>query len=486
MPDEVVDEYLVPVWSGVAGTSGRVLLGCFWLPVVVRREPDLVVGWTQSFADWFGEVIPGAEAEAARSAGSRALERAVSILLGGDASTLYAAFLKTALDEIPAEGGSIFTVHEEDGERVLRLAWTTGIGGRPSTQWDDVRYRLGENLTGTIAKESGPVSLLDVDAERGRRGIGPPRFVETLQSRPTTWLGCPVRNSRDELTAFLRLVNRRLEGAGSGEPTGFSTGDVELARSLARAAAQLHDLQAQQREHQAVLIGSFHELRAPVVAIRSRAHRLVLRPDDPRATEKHRDIETDAEMLLDALDTIEVASRDRSLRPEPTRLYSDVVAPLRHGLRVVALREGYKDLIVVAEDLRRMSPLNVDRVMVRQVFSNLMINAIRYGPKGEDHVRIQIGYQASRDTYEVFVRDWGMGIRPDATRKVFELHHRTEEARARCPPGTGVGLFVVRRVMEKHGGSVRIANPAGPTVFALTFPATLRVSRGGTQARRGS
>jgi len=106
----------------------------------------------------------------------------------------------------------------------------------------------------------------------------------------------------------------------------------------------------------------------------------------------------------------------------------------------------------------------VDPDLVRQVFLNVLLNAIQAMPRGgvlEVEVR-----RADPGTVEVAVSDQGAGISPEHLERLFTPFFTTKEK------GTGLGLYVARQIVEAHGGRIRVApRPAGGTRFAVTLPA---------------
>jgi CheY-like chemotaxis protein len=102
--------------------------------------------------------------------------------------------------------------------------------------------------------------------------------------------------------------------------------------------------------------------------------------------------------------------------------------------------------------------VHADPARIEQVVSNLLDNALKYTPAG-GHVRVATG--RSRDRAMLSVRDTGKGIRPDVLSRVFDLFVQEPQALDRARGGLGLGLTLVKRLIEMHGGSVA-ATSAGP------------------------
>jgi two-component system heavy metal sensor histidine kinase CusS len=115
------------------------------------------------------------------------------------------------------------------------------------------------------------------------------------------------------------------------------------------------------------------------------------------------------------------------------------------------------------------SALYGDVILFRRALSNLLANALRYTPRGG---RICVTIQnESEQTVEVRIADTGSGIPPEHLPKIFDRFYRVDPSRSQHPEGTGLGLALVRSIMELHGGSVKVESEVGKgTTFALIFP----------------
>ncbi len=108
----------------------------------------------------------------------------------------------------------------------------------------------------------------------------------------------------------------------------------------------------------------------------------------------------------------------------------------------------------------------VDKIGFERVLSNLLSNACKFTPRGG---LIEVEVKGSEDESKVVVRDTGCGINPDEIARIFERFGRLEKHKN--TPGTGLGLFVVKSIVEGHGGKVEVSSvPQKGTVFTLTFP----------------
>ena len=110
-----------------------------------------------------------------------------------------------------------------------------------------------------------------------------------------------------------------------------------------------------------------------------------------------------------------------------------------------------------------------DAERLRQVFDNVVRNAIKFSPNGEP-VTIEVGTRGDR--YEVAITDRGIGIPPDEMPKLFQRFGRASNARKSKIAGTGVGLFIVKTIVERHNGSVTIDSAlASGSKVTIALPA---------------
>jgi len=213
-----------------------------------------------------------------------------------------------------------------------------------------------------------------------------------------------------------------------------------------------------------------HELRSPITQIRLKAealvYELVVDDDDRRA---HYDaIVREAERLSRLVDNvldfaaIERGAKTYSLRPAGIEdiIYSSVEA-------CAAVLEQCKCDVEMDIDAHLPS-LWVDRDAVSQVLINLISNAGKYGSEGK-----WVGVEARLvdDEVQVKIADRGMGINKDDLKHIFEHFFRSTDPRVRKKKGTGIGLAIVRYIMEAHGGNITVESALGKgTTFTVHFP----------------
>lgn len=214
-----------------------------------------------------------------------------------------------------------------------------------------------------------------------------------------------------------------------------------------------------------------HELRTPLSLIKGYVETLLDgAKDNPEVQtkflhviEKHADrlaYLIEDLLLLSKLDSGQVVLnlQTTELRPEIQHVLDDLQSKAAER-RVKLLNEFPADV---------EAPADADRL--QQVLFNLIDNAIKYG-RTEGAVVVG-GSMRTDGRVEVWVRDDGPGIPPDAQERVFERFYRVDKARSREQGGTGLGLSIVKHIIQAHGGEVRVDSELGKgTTFFFTLPA---------------
>lgn len=239
------------------------------------------------------------------------------------------------------------------------------------------------------------------------------------------------------------------------------------AQDAAQAAARLAEANASKDQFLAMLA---HELRNPLAPIRIAAQLIGHRAASPSDTETAREILNRqvahlGRLLEDLLDVSRITRGKIELRKEPVDL-ATVVATALEASRPLIEEHGHQVAVSVPRD---PVTLEADPVRLAQVLTNLVNNAAKYTPP-----RGQIRVVAAQEGREVVlrVRDNGQGMPPELVPRVFDLFTQGDRSLAHTAGGLGIGLTVVRTLVERHGGTVA-ASSAGPgrgSEFVVRLP----------------
>lgn len=274
--------------------------------------------------------------------------------------------------------------------------------------------------------------------------------------RPIDDSAAPIRDASGKLVGVV-LVFRDVTEARRREVT------------LIDSQRKLRAADARKDEFLAILS---HELRGPLGPI-SNYLEIILRPDTDPALARESAVNMDRQLrqlvrlVDDLLDVNRVTLGKLELQLETMDLRSAVhqaVDTARSSFADKGIRLSLQ--MPVSEQFVR-----ADQVRLRQVFANLLNNARKYTPQGGE-VTVDLRQQDKFAT--IHVRDSGVGIPPDQLESIFGLFSQVSESRNLANDGLGIGLTLVRRLVEMHGGIV-YAQSAGPGLgseFVLRLPLT--------------
>jgi signal transduction histidine kinase len=263
--------------------------------------------------------------------------------------------------------------------------------------------------------------------------------------------------------------------AGSGRR--FTPDDLALAEELARRAAVAVDnarlygeVQAADRRKDEFLATLAHELRNPLAPIRNAVE--LLRSIGPKDTPPSwapdvidRQVRQLVRLVDDLLDVSRITQGKVTLRKEPVDLATVVGLAVETSRPLMSARRQELTL----EMPSTLLPLQADPARLAQVVANLLNNAAKYTPEGG---RIHLGLETQGQEALLCVRDTGLGIAPELLPRIFDLFTQGDRSLARSEGGLGIGLTLVRTLVEMHGGtvSVRSGGPGKGSEFTVRLP----------------
>ena len=357
----------------------------------------------------------------------------------------YTLFLQSEDDVFRPIAGYGATTEERQIAQVMRVPRAAMAGLLAKLATDDVAS------VGTI-----PSDLLS-GAEQQRLGVG--LALCMALRRGAELIGLQVALSRD----------RR---------TGFSDIDARIARGLAQVAsvALEHARVVQELERANRLKSDFvatmsHELRTPLSVIIGYTDLLA---DGAFGALQAEQIETVHRVGISARELLELINATLDLsRLEAGRVlleYRQVVLPevihqLDDETRELQERSGLQFVWQVAPDL---PAIHTDPVKLKLVLKNLIGNAVKFTDAGSITVRAQ----AQNGNVEIAVADTGIGIPAEALPIIFEPFRQADSSNTRRHGGVGLGLYIVRRLVELLGGTVAVDSQVGRgSTFFVSLPA---------------
>jgi PAS domain S-box-containing protein len=212
-----------------------------------------------------------------------------------------------------------------------------------------------------------------------------------------------------------------------------------------------------------------HEMRTPLNAVIGWTHMLRATPMDAarmaRALEViHRNAMAQIRLIDDMLDTARITTGKLRLDFQPVDLRRVALA----AVDVVSPTAEAKDIAVVAHLPPSVMPIMGDPDRLQQVVWNLLVNAIKFTPNGG---RVTMSTDEADGLLRLSVADTGEGISPEFLPRLFERFQQADSAANRRHAGLGLGLSLVRQLVELHGGQVSVTSTPGQgSVFTVSFP----------------
>jgi PAS domain S-box-containing protein len=354
----------------------------------------------------------------------------------------------------------------------------------------ETRYRsLAENLN-VLVYRADPATL---------RATYVNRFVEDLYGYSAEeWLRDPTLWERsihpDDRERVLAEIPRALAASGEGrieyrivrrdgsvrwtvdrftferEQAGAPTALNGVRADVTGRVQAMERIAASDRAKSAFLAAMSHELKTPLNVILGFSD--LLRDETAPTSVAHGyagEIQTAGRRLLalltDVLEFARLEEGGEALRPEAT----DIARALREAAaahRAEAAQRG----IALLLDAEAAGTARVDPGKLRQLVAQLLANALKFTPQG-GRVTLRAARPAGGRSLEIAVEDTGIGIAPADREKLFKPFVQLDAALSRRYGGTGLGLALVRRIAELHGGEVSVqSEPGKGSVFTVRLP----------------
>jgi two-component system, OmpR family, sensor histidine kinase BaeS len=237
---------------------------------------------------------------------------------------------------------------------------------------------------------------------------------------------------------------------------------VELAGAINSLSQSLEDQEELRRR---LTTDVAHELRTPITALKSHVELMIdgiWEPTHDRLKSCYDEIDRISSMISDIGRLSKIESDNLVLNIEVVEMKSLVQGVVR-GLEGQFHKSGV-GVEVYGDEAR----VNADGDKLCQVFSNLLSNALKYTDSGG---RVSIGVSNSPESVMVTVKDTGIGIPESDLPHIFERFYRVDKSRTRMSGGSGIGLAIVKSLVEAHGGRVEVSSVEGKgSEFVVYLP----------------
>ncbi len=368
-----------------------------------------------------------------------------------DIDTLLGQIVMAACELTNTTTASILLLDKRSG--TLRFEASIDVTG---FNLSSIEVPLDNSIAGWVVRHGEPLLIADVSSEPLFFG----KVDEQSEFQTRNLLAVPM-HAHNKVIGCLEALNKKNDDA-------FNDEDVSTLTTLAAQAAVAIE-NARLFQQSDLISEMVHELRTPLAAINATTH-IVLRPEIS-AEKRQQLVDTIAQetkrltrMTTDFLDL----ARLESGRTRLVQGSIDLVPILSGAAETVSHQANERHVTLSVEiNPPKLPKIVGDGEKLKQVILNLLTNAIKYN---RENGTVTLRTDLQQKVIEVAVQDTGMGISEQNLPHLFEKFFRVADAEG-YTQGTGLGLAIAKRIIEGHGGSIRVESELGVgTAFIFTLP----------------
>ncbi|MBW4610152.1 MAG: PAS domain S-box protein [Hassallia sp. WJT32-NPBG1] len=356
----------------------------------------------------------------------------------------------------------------EENKPVLRLSSYSGISEELAKDIEWLEF--GQAVCGTVAMESRAIALENVQQSTDVK-------TELIRAVGITAYYAYPLIAQGRVLGTLSFASRSKNSFTQNEigmmqavcdQIAIAMERASLITSLQQQTLQLTEANRMKDEFLAILS---HELRSPLNAILGwaqmlRSSRKLTETQTAKALETiERNARAQTQLIEDLLDISRMIRGKLRLNVRSC----DLVPIIESALDSVRLAADAKQIQIETSINRNIELILGDSGRLQQIIWNLLSNAIKFTPQGG---RVQVGLQRINSHVEITVSDTGIGIKPEFMPYVFDRFRQADSSSTRCHGGLGLGLSIVRHLVELHGGTVYVesAGEGKGAKFTLKLP----------------
>ena len=383
------------------------------------------------------------------------------------------------------EGASVFIWDTFDNR--FNLLSTTGLKPYQGVAY----YENGEGLTSLPASVKNAVIYDDL---KFLESIGYPpyrhKYIEVTKNPGKTLLTVPILrpSNPEDVMGIIRFTNKinnqsKIEKEGAPIIDYFNNVDVELIKNALHYLALNVENYLAEEEHRDFISKMSHEFKTPATAIKATAERVLRKQKAGDTVFMQTRFEHYMESIIDysTLQLIQVTTNLFLTKSGKWNISKynisncqivDIIEESINFVRPIARDKDVRfENICIDPNFPKIVP-KIDKEAFIMVFYNLLTNAIKYH---SDEFRVSFNAEETTEGLTIFVSDSGIGITKDEDSKIFLLGVRGKNARKIDADGYGIGLHVVKLILNTFGGDIRVSSNQNPTTFEIKLPRKLYI-----------
>lgn len=369
---------------------------------------------------------------------------------------------------VSASGGVSIILWDKEEEDFYVVVSSSKL---PSSDKVGSRWQ-SEGTSHEIMKSQQPLVVSNVQATPYRTS----KWLE--KSGLSSYVGIPIIGQRESLGIIYVI---------SGEPRTFAQEEIDFLTALANRAGvaivnvQLYEILQKTNEELATaarmkdefLASMSHELRTPLNAILGISEGLQEQYYGPLNDKQTRSVEIVEEsgrhllaLINDILDVSRIESGQLALEIEPIQAQPVCEASLQF-IKQAATKKQISVTLTVDDQI---PVINADVRRLKQILINLLSNAVKFTPEGGS-IGLEVTHDSAQEMVCMTVWDTGIGIAEEDMSRLFQPFVQLDSSLSRHYAGTGLGLLLVKRMVEQHGGQVAVESQLGQgSRFTVSLP----------------
>lgn len=339
---------------------------------------------------------------------------------------------------------------------------------------------VGEGNIGQVISSGYP--SLTSSLEGSHREASAATTYHAVQMKLASLLVLPLRSRREIIGALViaahdperQMTDQKLPLAEDlAERAALAIENARLYTEQVDARRKVEDLSRLKDEFLSI---ASHELRTPVTSIKgyTQLAKTLINENDLVTSREYLDVALDqidrmSRLILELLDVSRIETGRLEIRRESIEWMSFVRGVVARHHTAVSDRQFHLEV----DEGETM--VNGDRDRLEQVLGNLLENAVKYSPDGSD---VTIRVRDDDERVITAISDRGIGIPTDEISQVFERFHRGRQVSSTNYGGLGLGLYISKQIVERHGGTIWVESREGQgTTFYFSLPAQVAETR---------
>ena len=373
-------------------------------------------------------------------------------------NTLLGLAMRLTTQVMKAEASSLMLIDEKTEELVFKVTF-----GDKKEEIKGFRLALGEGIAGWVAKEGQ--SLLVADAQNDARFD---KSIDKKTGFKTKSIICVPLKIKEHIIGIIEVINKK-------DTDSFTPDDVNMCNAFASQVAiaienaRLYENITQVEKVKSEFISIIsHELRTPLMIIIGSLELLrdAQQLDGSKRKEFIKIVSDEcnnfSRLINDLLIVADLESGKMKLQKREIML-QDLVKEVVDKQKIDS--QKYNLEFQLASDIPRVW---VDAEKIGHVFTHLVENAVKFSPQG-GAIRIELQQKPTELLFSI--TDQGKGIVQEYLDKIFDRFYQIDSSDTRTAEGTGTGLYLIKQIIEAHGGKISVeSEPGKGSKFSFTLP----------------